>query len=515
MVALLLPLGKGESVYADSDWNSSEDDYYESDYYEDDYYEDDYYESDYEEDDYDEDDVTIQVGEVYSGTLSGGIDFRYYCFTIPENGAVSVTFNHPLTDTPNCGWDLELLNETKYSSFWKYTSQGHQTSLTTSSVGLPNGKYYLKISSAAEFLSSDSTYTFAINYTPSSSWETEYNEEQGNANYISVNKTYSGNSMHEEDQDCYWFTIDQTGTVSITFEHPFIASIGRFWSIQLLGLENSSGESKCYSENGISGIKTSSTTPRIGLQPGTYCIKINSSKWNDSVYNFKVNFIPTTDWELETKGVNPLVLGKSIYGCSSYEEDVDKFVFELSKGSQIKINFEHDNINDPEEFWDIVVQNGRKETIKTYTSRGDKKSTTYNLGYLSKGKYYISISPTYGAPYGYVRGNHSDTAYKVKAFHNVYPQKTKLTSATATKSAVVLKWSKSNDATGYEIYRATSKNGKYKLVKKVTNRNTLKYTDKKVKKNRTYYYKIRSYKTVNKTKYETSFSVVKGIKVKK
>ena len=68
---------------------------------------------------------------------------------------------------------------------------------------------------------------------------------------------------------------------------------------------------------------------------------------------------------------------------------------------------------------------------------------------------------------------------------------------------VRLSWKKVNGASGYKVYRATKKNGKYTLVKTIKNAKTVKFTDKKVKKNKTYYYKVSAYKKVAK-------KVVKG-----
>lgn len=88
--------------------------------------------------------------------------------------------------------------------------------------------------------------------------------------------------------------------------------------------------------------------------------------------------------------------------------------------------------------------------------------------------------------------------------------KTSLTLSKSGKS-VTLKWKKVSDAKGYQIYRATSYNGKYRLVKTVKSGNTMKWKDTKVKKGGKYYYKIRSYcKIKGKTKY-SPYSSIKRI----
>lgn len=72
-------------------------------------------------------------------------------------------------------------------------------------------------------------------------------------------------------------------------------------------------------------------------------------------------------------------------------------------------------------------------------------------------------------------------------------------------------WSKMSGATGYQIYRATSKSGKYTKI--LTTKKTT-CTDTKRVKGKTYYYKIRSYNVSNgKTAY-SSFSTPVGKKMK-
>jgi len=73
----------------------------------------------------------------------------------------------------------------------------------------------------------------------------------------------------------------------------------------------------------------------------------------------------------------------------------------------------------------------------------------------------------------------------------------KITAKSASCNSIELNWNKVDKADGYEIYRATSKNGTYQLVKTIQNGSTLKEKDKKLKFNKKYYYKVRAYKKVN------------------
>lgn len=69
-----------------------------------------------------------------------------------------------------------------------------------------------------------------------------------------------------------------------------------------------------------------------------------------------------------------------------------------------------------------------------------------------------------------------------------------------------IKLNKVEGATKYEIYRATSKNGKYKLIY-TAKKDKLSYTDKNVKINKTYFYKVKAY-TGSKASALSSYSKV-------
>ena len=80
---------------------------------------------------------------------------------------------------------------------------------------------------------------------------------------------------------------------------------------------------------------------------------------------------------------------------------------------------------------------------------------------------------------------------------------------------VQLKWNKVAGASGYVIYRAASKTGKYTLVKNITSGSTLTYTNTGLTKGKTYYYKIKAYRIVDGKKVYGSLSSVKGVSIRK
>lgn len=87
------------------------------------------------------------------------------------------------------------------------------------------------------------------------------------------------------------------------------------------------------------------------------------------------------------------------------------------------------------------------------------------------------------------------------------PGKTSIKSSSECfQTKVTLKWTKVYGASGYEVYRSVSKNGKYSLVKNIAKGSTTSWTNSGLKKGQYYYYKIRAYRTVDGKKLYGSYS---------
>ena len=83
------------------------------------------------------------------------------------------------------------------------------------------------------------------------------------------------------------------------------------------------------------------------------------------------------------------------------------------------------------------------------------------------------------------------------AFSNVKSAVIKLTapksvSATAFDSAINVKWAKVSGASGYTVFRSTSKTGRYVAVANLNGANASSYRDTSVSGGKTYFYKIRA-----------------------
>lgn len=81
---------------------------------------------------------------------------------------------------------------------------------------------------------------------------------------------------------------------------------------------------------------------------------------------------------------------------------------------------------------------------------------------------------------------------------------------TVAKGKISASWSKVAGATGYRVFRATSKTGTYTRIKSIANASTLSYADTSVTAGKTYYYKVRAYRTVNGKDVLSEFSNIVG-----
>lgn len=138
---------------------------------------------------------------------------------------------------------------------------------------------------------------------------------------------------------------------------------------------------------------------------------------------------------------------------------------------------------------------------------GNEK-TTYNDKNLVSGKNYYYKVKAYKkiGKYTYL-SSYSDSLKTCSR-----PEKTELKLSTPSSGSVRLTWKDVKYVSGYDIYRSTSKDGKYTKVNTIKDGDAIKYTNYGLSKNKVYYYKVRSYKMVDDEKVYSYFSDIVNIK---
>ncbi|MEG2758049.1 MAG: family 10 glycosylhydrolase [Anaerovoracaceae bacterium] len=138
------------------------------------------------------------------------------------------------------------------------------------------------------------------------------------------------------------------------------------------------------------------------------------------------------------------------------------------------------------QIWRATREKGKYAMVKTITPN---TMLTYTNTNLTPGKrYYYKVRTYNKSSSGKIRyGNYSSVKYR-----SAVPQESKLSLATGYKK-IKVKWSRVPYASGYVIYRATSKNGTYKMEKTVDSGSATEYLNTGLTKGTRYYYKIRAF----------------------
>lgn len=151
----------------------------------------------------------------------------------------------------------------------------------------------------------------------------------------------------------------------------------------------------------------------------------------------------------------------------------------------------------------------KKPTVTVKDSKGNKISSsnytvTYAKGRKNVGKYTVTVK---------FKNRYKGT---VKKTFTIKPKATSISSVAAKSKGFTVKWKKlTTQTTGYQIQYSTS--SKFSSAKTVTvskNKTTSK-TITKLKAKKKYYVRVRTYKTVNGTKYYSSWSKAKTVTTKK
>lgn len=156
----------------------------------------------------------------------------------------------------------------------------------------------------------------------------------------------------------------------------------------------------------------------------------------------------------------------------------------------------------------IYRKEGSGEAVLIGTAAGDAASYA-DTGLKTGTEYTYSIA-------AFIDGENGECLEgKKSAEASAKPQLKKPTlKLKAGKKKITVKWSKISGASGYVIYRSSKKSSGYKAVKTIKNGKTVSFTNKKLKKGKKYYYKVRAYRTVNGKKVYGPLSAVKYAKSK-
>ena len=134
----------------------------------------------------------------------------------------------------------------------------------------------------------------------------------------------------------------------------------------------------------------------------------------------------------------------------------------------------------------------KKGTDYTVAYKNNKAIGTATVTLKGKGKYTGTINKTF----------------------RILPKGVMLSSLSASKGTITVKWKKGGNITGYQLQYSLKKSFASTNTVTVAKSATTKAVIKKLKSKKTYYVRIRTYKTVKSKKYYSAWSKAKTVKVK-
>ncbi len=363
----------------------------------------------------------------------------------------------------------------------------------------------------------------------------------------------------------YVFAEGEESNEEVVDEIKVVASISKGNNNSLVLSWNSIGEgTSCdiyrstKEKSGYSKIKTTTdvTYTNGGLTYGkTYYFKVTctheENKITSNIVHMQVKPNKVVNVKL-TPGNKQIKVSYSKVGVSGYQiqrsTDNKKWTTVKTVRSSKTLSYTNTRLSTNKTYYYRVRAYKTVWGRKTYGAWSDVISTKtapaapkYSLKSLSYNKMGIVISKASGATTyqvyrstskrsGYKRvgilegnGTYEDTPvtpqktyyYKVRAcnengtcgsYGSVYSKKTSVKTPTLTNKSTVysnLTWTNIDYATKYEVYYATSKNGKYSKIATVSENS---YSKKGLKIGKTYYYKVRMYVEVSGKKYYSGYS---------
>ena len=198
----------------------------------------------------------------------------------------------------------------------------------------------------------------------------------------------------------------------------------------------------------------------------------------------------------------------------------DSFKLNLEKTTRNSVEFSWDKVKDATGYEILRYSTASKKYVVISDIDFDKLSDEDReaseeaevYSYLDQGKTSATIYNYKVKAYNKVDGKKVYLKESEKLKATTTPLTPNVTVKSSSKKTARLSWTNcSTRATGYKVYMATSKNGTYKLVKTTTAKSFTKYY---LTSGKTYYFKVRAYRTVDGKNIYGDYSTIKSIRVK-
>ncbi len=309
-----------------------------------------------------------------------------------------------------------------------------------------------------------------------------------------IGKTVSGEITDISDTHTYTFSLSKATLLELNYHADYA----------YFKLFNKNGTSISVLQSQNNG----SVTKSYYLEPGKYSISIfvqwNCSTDDPAEYTFsfsnrgtqKETFTYVNDFTTDVAN-KPIPFETTIKGMLAYDEENDYYCINIPKSGTIQISVT-DGFGG-RHF--LETQSGDDAGPEIFVGSSGRGMETFDV---TKGTYYFRVWDDS------MHKNNYQGSYSFKVSYNKNSTKA-FTLKKKSKTSMVVKASATGATSGYQIkYRPSS--GKWKTI--TVKGKKLNKTIKKLKKNKTYQVKIRTYYTYGGKKLYSSWGKTKKVKLK-
>lgn len=201
------------------------------------------------------------------------------------------------------------------------------------------------------------------------------------------------------------------------------------------------------------------------------------------------------------------------YSYSKYSAVVAGTPIKFTKGKIKGYKLTNSTYNSITLAWKSYPEAAGYKIYKSKKKDGKYKKIATVKGTSFKRKDLTTNKTCYYKVRAYKKSNEGKTIYTkyTSPVKGTPSLKTPVMTVSSSSTGINVSWTRVSGASGYQVYRASSKNGDYSKVETTSGN---KYTTTKITTNKEYYFKVRAYRKVDGDKKHGSFSAAKmGVKV--
>ncbi|MCD7774864.1 MAG: hypothetical protein LUH40_04705 [Clostridiales bacterium] len=353
--------------------------------------------------------IPIEVNTIIRDILPSESSINTYTFTLTERGALAYAFTHVTSTGDTCSWEITLFEEYSPDGTGNTVAYREINSITYSAVGeevsspvtgLLPGNYRISVECYSGYTSEK--FDFAVGFSASEAYETEYNNSQSRYTYLPLNKTLTGSASSyrdgSADADWYMFEITEEGYAAVYFTHGAdtsdnVSSSSVAWRIVVTDVE---GNEYYYTSSSMEAESLNSGV--MGLTEGYYFITVYSHVVSGVSYDISVAFSEDAQIERELNDTpetaTPIEVNTQMIGSLTerYEKsDTDYYSFTIESDGFIVLQFLHEALSESNDGWNIQVITESGDTI--YSTISDWSQGTLQSPYIgiAAGTYYIKV----------------------------------------------------------------------------------------------------------------------------